>query len=89
MQIDGAGNIYINGELLQENYGAEVIDNPGLASDPITLGADEYFVLGDNRNHSEDSRFPDVANIKKENIIGRAFVRLWPLTKFGLLKHQQ
>ena len=89
VQIDGAGNIYINGELLQENYGAEVIDNPGLASDPITLGADEYFVLGDNRNHSEDSRFPDVANIKKENIIGRAFVRLWPLTKFGLLKHQQ
>ena len=50
MQIDGAGNIYINGELLQENYGAEVIDNPGLASDPITLGADEYFVLGDNQS---------------------------------------
>lgn len=88
VQIDGAGNIYINGEILEESYGREVMQNPGRAADEITLGQDEYFVLGDNRNNSSDSRDPSVANIKKENIIGRAFVRIWPLNYFGILKHQ-
>lgn len=60
----------------------------GRAVNEIELGEDEYFVLGDNRNHSEDSRFEDVGNIKRSDIIGRAFIRIWPFNRFGLLKHQ-
>lgn len=88
VQIDIDGKIYINGELLEENYGREVIQNPGRASEPIQLGSDEYFVMGDNRNNSSDSRDPSVGNIHKKDIIGRAFIRIWPLSKFGILKHQ-
>ena len=88
VQIDENGNIYINGELLEENYGAETIQNPGRAAKPITLGDDEYFVMGDNRNNSQDSRSEEVGNVKRSQIIGRAWLRIWPLNKFGLLKHQ-
>lgn len=82
------GEIYINGELLEEDYGNEPIAIAGRAVNEIQLGEDEYFVMGDNRNHSEDSRFEDVGNIKRSDIIGRAFIRIWPLSRFGLLKHQ-
>lgn len=88
VQIDENGNIYINGELLEENYGAETIQNPGRAINPIMLGEDEYFVMGDNRNNSKDSRSEEVGNVKRSQIIGRAWLRIWPLNKFGLLKHQ-
>lgn len=88
VQIDDSGNIYIDGELLEEAYGREVIQNPGRASDPILLGVDEYFVMGDNRNNSSDSRDPSVGNIHRRDIIGRAFIRIWPSSKFGILKHQ-
>jgi len=82
------GNIYINGEILYESYGREVMKSAGLAADPITLGEDEYFVLGDNRNDSSDSRDPNVGLIHRDEIIGRAWVRIWPLDEFGVLKHQ-
>lgn len=88
VQIDREGNIYINGEVLEESYGREVIQNPGLAANTIQLGQDEYFVMGDNRNNSSDSRDPMVGNIHRDEIIGRAWVRIWPLHKFGILKHQ-
>ena len=90
VQIDENGTIYINGEVLQESYGREVIkaEYVGLAAEPITLGEDEYFVMGDNRNNSTDSRSAMVGNIKREDIIGRAWVRIWPFSKFGILKHQ-
>lgn len=88
VQIDDSGTIYIDGEVLEEIYGREVIQNPGRASDPILLGDDEYFVMGDNRNNSSDSRDPSVGNIHRRDIIGRAFVRIWPISKFGILKHQ-
>lgn len=88
VQIDESGNIYIDGELLEESYGREVIQNPGRASDPVWLGEDEYFVMGDNRNNSSDSRDPSVGNIHRRDIIGRAFIRIWPFSKFGILKHQ-
>lgn len=88
--IDEAGVIYIDGEVLTEGYGKEVIASThrGLAESEITLSEDEYFVLGDNRNNSEDSRSPIVGNIKRERIVGRAWLRFWPLQNFGILKHQ-
>ena len=82
------GDIYIDGETLQESYGREVIKDSGLAAEPIVLGEDEYFVLGDNRNDSTDSRDPSVGVIHRDEIIGRAWLRIWPLDKFGVLKHQ-
>lgn len=88
VQIDYDGNIYVNGSLMKESYGREVIQNPGRAAEPITLGEDEYFVMGDNRNNSSDSRDPSVGNIHRKDIIGRAWVRIWPFSKFGVLKHQ-
>lgn len=77
------GKIYINGEVLEENYGKEPIENPGRAAQPIKLADDEYFVMGDNRNISKDSRYPNVGNVKMKNIGGRAFFRVSPLRKFG------
>lgn len=88
VQITDDGDILINGEVLEESYGKETIESPGRASEPIVLGDDEYFVMGDNRNASADSREEDVGNIHRSDIIGRAWVRIWPLNKFGVLKHQ-
>ncbi len=88
VQIDEAGNILIDGEILEESYGKEVIHNPGRAYETITLGEDEYFVLGDNRNNSTDSRDPSVGNIRREEIIGRAWIRILPLDKIGFIKHR-
>ena len=88
VRIDEAGNIYINGVLLEENYGREVIQYAGRAYEEIELAEDEYFVLGDNRNDSTDSRMPEVGNIHRSEIIGRAWVRIWPFDEFGVLKHQ-
>ena len=80
------GVIYINGKPLRENYGYEEIRNPGFASGTVTLGENEYFVLGDNRNHSADSREPSVGNIERADIIGRALLRIWPLSRIGLVR---
>lgn len=82
------GYVYINGEMLDENYGLEVMDDPGIAAEPIILGEDEYFVLGDNRNHSSDSRDPSVGVLHRDDIMGRAWVRIWPFDKFGVIKHE-
>lgn len=82
------GYVYINGEVLDENYGLEVMDDPGIAAESITLGEDEYFVLGDNRNHSSDSRDPSVGVLHRDDIMGRAWIRIWPFDKFGVIKHE-
>lgn len=86
--IDYEGNIYINGYKLEEGYGAETIQDPGRAYEVIELGEDEYFVLGDNRNHSMDSRDPNVGNIRRSELIGKAFMRVYPFNMLGMIKHQ-
>lgn len=83
------GYVYINGERLKDDvYGKEVMLQPMRAADPITLGEDEYFVLGDNRNYSRDSRDPGVGNVKRSQILGRAWLRFWPLNQIEFIKHQ-
>lgn len=85
--IDADGTIYINGSVLKEDYGTEVITNQGLASQNIVLGEDEYFVLGDNRNNSTDSRFESVGNIKRSDIIGKAWFRMYPFNSIGFVEN--
>lgn len=85
VQIIGS-DIYINGEKLDEHYGKNPIEDPGRAAQPIALGDDEYFVMGDNRNISVDSRDEAVGNVKKSNIGGRVILRISPLSKFGTVK---
>ena len=82
------GYVYINGVQLDEHYGNEVMEEAGLAAEPITLGADQYFVLGDNRNNSQDSRAANVGVIHRDEVLGRAWVRIWPISDFGVIKHE-
>ena len=79
------GEVYINGHRLEGDDLYGKIEDPGLAAEPFLLGEDEYFVLGDNRNDSIDSREPEVGAICREDILGRAVFRIWPLTEFGFL----
>lgn len=86
------GVVYINDEPLNE----AVKDLPkmhlsGLATEPITLDEDEYFVLGDNRNKSEDSRFANIGNVTKEQIVGKAWITLDPfniISQMNLKKNE-
>lgn len=82
------GCVYINGQRLDEDYGNELMENAGLAEEPVTLGADEYFVLGDNRNNSQDSRAANVGVIHRDELLGRAWVRIWPFSDFGVIRHE-
>jgi len=75
VQIIG-GYVYINGEPLAEGESYDKIADPGMAENEIILGSDEYFVLGDNRNNSEDSRSGNIGAIKKETIAGKAWFHL-------------
>lgn len=80
------GYVYINGELLESDvYGAEVMQS---AADPVTLGETEYFVLGDNRNHSSDSRDPSVGVLQRKDLMGRAWIRIYPFNEMGVIRHE-
>lgn len=87
VQIIGS-DIYINDKLLDEDYGKDAIVDGGIANEKIILGEDEYFLMGDNRNNSKDSRDSSIGAVEKSAIIGRAWVRIWPLNNFGVLEHQ-
>lgn len=80
------GAVYVNGELFEEAVETAAILDAELAAEEILLGEDEYFVLGDNRNNSEDSRYANIGNVKKEYIIGKAWFILSPKEDFGFLE---
>ena len=75
IQIIG-GYVYVNGELLEEEEFYDKIADAGIAENEITLGSDEYFVLGDNRNNSEDSRSGNIGNVSGEMIDGKAWYHM-------------
>lgn len=87
--ISRAGGIYIDDRLLEENYGMAVISYAGIAAEEITLGEGEYFVLGDNRTESFDSRYEEVGVIERSQIVGKAVFRMYPLSAFGVLRKQE
>ena len=82
------GQVFINGQLLE----MEGIQEPkkialaGLAENPVELGEDEYFLLGDNRDSSEDSRFSNVGNVKGTQIIGKVWLQIYPTMEFGRIQ---
>ena len=85
VQITG-NTIYIDGEVLKESYGREPMESGGIAEEPIKLGEDEFFVLGDNRNESIDSRDgDDVGVVNKKNIDGHAILRIYPFSEIGII----
>lgn len=86
--INERGDVFVNSEKLVETYIKDKADDAGLAANTIQLGEDEYFVLGDNRNNSTDSRSPEVGKVKRDEIIGRAFVRIWPFDRINFLKYE-
>lgn len=81
-----SGRVFVNGELLNETVLTDSMQDAGLAEEGVKLGEDEYFVLGDNRNNSEDSRSANIGNVKKEDILGKAWFVVTPGNRFGRLK---
>lgn len=79
------GVLYVNGEPFKEEVDVASMEDAGLAAEEMTLGNNEFFVLGDNRNNSEDSRYANIGNIKKEHIIGKAWFRVAPWGEIGFL----
>lgn len=70
------GRIYLDGYFYEESDSFDMIEDGGIAEKGITLGEEEYFVLGDNRNNSEDSRSANVGAVKEETIAGKAWFKL-------------
>ena len=80
------GQILINGETYKEGRDLPVISNPGMASSPVTLESGEYFVLGDNRNNSEDSRYGSIGKVNKKYITGKLWFKLFPVKSIGFFE---
>ena len=85
IQIIG-DTIFINGEPIEENFGKDPMVYAGLAAEPLVLGEDEYFVLGDNRTISADSRNTRIGVVKRSELDGVAFLRIYPWERFGGIK---
>ncbi|MBR5520267.1 MAG: signal peptidase I [Clostridia bacterium] len=83
--IDSEGNVYVNAELLEEPYlTAKELGDCDLEF-PYRVPGTSYFVLGDRRSNSVDSRNSAVGAISRDDIIGKVFFRVWPLSKLGLI----
>ena len=80
------GIIYIDKKPLEAPGGLDEVALAGVAENPIRLGEDEYFLLGDNRNSSEDSRFVNIGNVSKSQIAGKVWLKLLPLIELQLIK---
>ena len=80
------GQILIDGEVYNEDNDFPEITNPGIASTSVTLESGEYFVLGDNRNNSEDSRYADIGMVQKKYIVGQLWFTCYPWSKIGFMK---
>lgn len=85
LAIDADGNVYVNGELLEEPY----VTNKELGDCdlefPYKVPGTSYFVLGDKRSNSVDSRNSVVGAISTDDIIGKVFIRVWPISEFGFV----
>ena len=79
-------HVYINGEKLKEDYKTTDINDVGIVSEEMQLASDEYFVLGDDRENSEDSRNADVGNVKRSYIYGKAWFIVSPKKDFGFVR---
>ena len=79
------GRVYVNNQLLEDERMAFSVPNAGIAEEPVVLGADEYFVIGRSPDASRDSRFSEVGNIRREQIMGTVWLRCLPLGSFGFV----
>lgn len=83
------GRVFVNDKELDEYYGKDLyIKNGYDASNEVKIDRESYFCIGDNRNNSTDSRKSSVGNINKDKFIGKAILRIWPLSAFGSLDKQ-
>jgi signal peptidase I len=80
------GAVYINGTLYNEDLDVAAIEDAGLAAEELTLGKDEYFVLGDNRNNSEDSRYANIGMVKKDYMLGKAWFYFSSIGHMGFIR---
>ena len=80
------GQIYIDDKPLEAAKGLGQVSLAGLAENPVVLEEDEYFLLGDNRDSSEDSRFVKIGNVKRRQIRGKVWLRLIPFIDFKLVE---
>ncbi len=78
------GSVFINGELLSSDH-LGTVSLSGIAENIVELGKDEYFVLGDNADSSEDSRFANIGNVKRKSIKGKLWMKIRPVAEAGLL----
>lgn len=83
--IDADGNVYVNGELLEEPYVTDKVLGDCDLEFPYKVPGTSYFVLGDRRSNSVDSRNSVVGAISSDDIIGKVFIRVWPIPKFGFV----